>query len=150
MLAPTPVPLNHLRHLIIALLAVVAFVSGATAKPAPRLVVTPSRALTDTPVNVRVTGLAARQAVVLTANTVDYYGNRWASRLSMRADPRGVVETKSNMKLFWSMTPTKTIPQAQRTFLSKDQATPVRLEALVGRRAVASGTLMRSRIAADL
>jgi dienelactone hydrolase len=133
-----------------ALFVVVALVPGATAKPIPRLVVTPARALTDTPVNIRVTGLTAGQAVALTANTVDYYGNRWASRLPLKADSRGVVETKSNMKLFWSMTPTKNIPQAQRTFLSKDEAMPVQLNALVGGRVVATGTLMRSRIAADL
>jgi len=102
------------------------------------------------PVNIRVTGLAAGQGVVVAASTVDFYGNHWTSRLPMKADRRGVVETKSNMKLFWSMTPTKTIPQAERTFLSKDKATPVRLTALVRGRVVASGTLMRSRIAADL
>ena len=125
-------------------------VAGVADAAVPQLTVTPSRALIDTPVNIRVSGLPPWKSVLLTGTTVDRYGNTWTSQLAVEADGRGVVETHSNMRLFWSMSPVKQIPEAQQSFYSKDGPTRVRIRARIGGRVVASGQLIRRRIAADL
>jgi dienelactone hydrolase len=68
-------------------------------------VVNPAEALTDAPVEIRITGLSAREAVTLQATTKDAKGKTWRSKLAYRADRRGVVDSHSGMRLFWSMTP---------------------------------------------
>jgi hypothetical protein len=60
-----------------------------------RLVVSPSAALLDQRVDVRVTGLRPGQLVKLEAATRDVLGRRWRSRLPFRASRSGVVDTHS-------------------------------------------------------
>jgi hypothetical protein len=74
---------------------------------AVKLVVSPSRALIDQQVDVRVTGLRRGQKVALVATAQDGLGIGWRSRLVFIADGHGRVETRSQMKLFWSMLPAK-------------------------------------------
>src|ERR1700759_2219893 len=56
-----------------------------------RLSVTPSRALYDTPVAVRVSGLDAGQSVALRTASVDAKGTTWKSPAVFRASSTGVV-----------------------------------------------------------
>jgi hypothetical protein len=129
----------------------IALLAGAgSAQAAVRLSVTPSSALVNEPVDVRVAGLRPHKPVILRARTADRYGNRWESSLALNASRNGTADTHSYMRLFWSMQPTKPLPLAQRMFATADGPTPVKISAIVGGRVVASGTLQRSRIAADL
>jgi dienelactone hydrolase len=133
-------------------LLTVAALSLAAASPAPaaRVVITPSTALVDETVVVRVTGVRPRQVVVLQAATVDRYGNRWSSHVRYVAGGTGIVDTRGSMKLFYSMTPARRLPLAQRTFIASDQPTRVSITATVDGRKVASGHLVRRRVAADV
>jgi dienelactone hydrolase len=69
------------------------------------LTATPRDALVDAPVEIRATGLLPRRLVVLEATTRDSFGRTWRSRLSYRTSASGVVDTRSKMRLFWSMQP---------------------------------------------
>jgi len=137
--------------------ALAALVAGSTLLGAPatharesaKLVVSPARALVDEPVDVRVTGLRPRRKVTLVASARDRLGKGWRSRLVFTADRRGAVGTHSNMKLFWSMRPTKpSEPPAPFAFSHGDM--PVLIRAQVGGHTVASGTLVRRAEAPDL
>jgi dienelactone hydrolase len=136
-----------MRFVTIAALSLAAAVSPAAAA---RMVITPNPALVDDTVVVRVTGLRPGRTVVLRADTVDRYGNRWRSRIRYRADRTGTVDTRGSMKLFYSLTSVRQLPLAQRTFMQSDQATGVSITATVDGRVAASGRLVRRRVAADV
>ena len=136
-----------MRALTLAALFSLAFASAATAA---RITITPGTALIDVPVGIRVTGLPPERGIILRAATVDRYGNRWSSRLGYRSDRSGVVDTHSNMRLFWSMQPARRLPFAEQSFSAPEAPTPVEVTALIGGRRVASARLLRSRRTSDL
>ncbi|HEY2938062.1 MAG TPA: acyl-CoA thioesterase/bile acid-CoA:amino acid N-acyltransferase family protein [Gaiellaceae bacterium] len=113
------------------------------------ITVSPASALVDRSVDVRVVGLPARAPVTLTASTVDYAGNAWTSRVTFRSNRRGVVDTHSDMRLFWSMQPRKE-SLAKSSFLPADGPRPVAITADVRGRTVATGELTRRLRAADV
>jgi dienelactone hydrolase len=113
-----------------------------------RLVVAPSTALVDQRVDVRLSGLRAKTRVRLSAVTRDAAGRMWRSQLTFRATGGGIVHTRSNMKLFWSMRPSKRvegIPLAPPL-----GPTDVRIGAEVDGRTVASTRFIRSAKTADV
>lgn len=136
--------------MLCALLVVTAgSAQSATANPTKvRLVVAPSTALVDQRVDVRLSGLRAKTRVRLSAATRDAAGRMWRSQLTFRATRGGVVHTRSNMKLFWSMRPPKGVEGI--AFGPPLGPTDVRIVAEVDRRTVASTRFIRSAKAADV
>jgi dienelactone hydrolase len=135
-----------------AVLVVVAVLPAATAAATDgrpeaqaavvKIVITPSVALVDQPVDVRLTGLQPGRKVTLQATTRGALGRAWRSRLFFESSRGGIVDTHSNMKLFWSMRPVKN-PRAPANFKPPLGDTPVRLRVFVAGRAVGSATLLR-------
>ena len=111
--------------------------------------VTPATALIDQPVDIRVTGLQPKEKIVLAASTRDRLGVAWRSRVSFAADRSGVIDTRSNMKLFWSMLPVPKRSTATPFSISRGPTT-VLVRALRNGTPVASGTLSRRGEAAGL
>jgi dienelactone hydrolase len=113
---------------------------GTPARTAVALTVTPHDALMDTPVEIRASGLPARHVVTLQASTKDAFGKLWRSRLTVRANQRGKLDTRSSMRLFWSM---------RRVVGSSDEGmlpatvSQVAISILSGRKVVAETTLTR-------
>jgi dienelactone hydrolase len=121
----------------------------ATANPTKiRLVVAPSTVLVDQRVDVRLTGVRANQRVRLTAATRDAVGRLWRSQLMFKATRGGVVHTRSNMKLFWSMRPPKGVEGVP--LFPPLGPTDVRIVAQVDGRLVAAARFIRSAKAADV
>lgn len=89
----------------VGVLCAVLLVTAGSTRPAianptkVRLVVNRSTALVDQRVDVRLSGLRAKQRVRLSAATRDAAGRTWRSQLMFRATRGGVVHTRSNMKL---------------------------------------------------
>lgn len=136
------------------LLAALLVVSAATASVASSerqaagqaravsLVITPSAALLDQTVDVRVSGLRPGQRIALEAATRDVLGKPWRSRLRFRASRNGVVDTHSGMRLFWAMEPVrKTIPPP--IFIPSVGPTKVIIRALTEEHSVAAAVLVR-------
>ena len=83
----------------------------------PAFAVDAAVALADQPVSIRITDLAPRERVELTARAVDFLGAPWQARAVLEADERGVVDLARQapaegsyagvdaMGLFWSMDP---------------------------------------------
>jgi dienelactone hydrolase len=72
-----------------------------------RLTASPTHTLMDEPVDIRVTGASAGELVTLEAASRDRANTRWRSSMTLRANRAGVAATHSDMRLFWSMRPTK-------------------------------------------
>jgi dienelactone hydrolase len=123
--------------------------AGVVRSEGPRLSVSPASAFVDERVDVRVTGLRRGQKVALVATARDRLGRGWRSRLVFAATRGGVVDTRSNMKLFWSMRPTKKSDADSLFALSRGEM-PVLIRAQLEGRTVASGVLVRRLEAADL
>jgi dienelactone hydrolase len=113
------------------------------------LVVRPLEALTDAPVEIRVGGLGAREVVTLHAATKDANGKVWRSGLVYRADRRGVVDTHSGMRLFWSMTPVGVAPGSVGALALPTQSS-VQITVLKGPRQLARAVLTRRTSASDV
>jgi dienelactone hydrolase len=111
--------------------------------------VTPSQALTDASVEIRATGLVAREVVTLQATTKDASGKIWRSRLSYRADRRGVVDTHLGMRLFWSMQKLGVAAGSVGALVLPAQSS-VAIAVLRGRRTIAKTTLIRRTSAPDV
>jgi dienelactone hydrolase len=111
--------------------------------------VTPSQALTDASVEIRATGLVAREVVTLQATTKDASGKIWRSRLSYRADRRGVVDTHRDMRLFWSMQKLGVVAGSVGALTLPAQSS-VEIAVLRRRRTVARTTLIRRTSAPDV
>jgi hypothetical protein len=83
----------------------------------PAIVVSPSNALVDEPLSIRLTGLPPGQPVTLRARMHDHLDRPWASAAVFRAGPTGAVDVTTAapetgsysgvdaMGLFWSMQP---------------------------------------------
>jgi dienelactone hydrolase len=121
--------------------------AGASAASSVRLVVTPSTTLVDRPVRVRLTGVHSRK-VVLEATMRDSAG-LWRSRLVFRPNRAGVVDTRGNMQLFWSMQPLHPCCAASVVPLPLGR-TAVHIRALVSGRRVATAALHWVTIANDV
>ena len=122
-------------------IAVSALQARATPSSA-RLVVKPATALIDQPVDIRLTGLRPRQRVALVASGHDRLGTAFRSRLAFVADRTGVVDTRSNMKLFWSMLPVRKSAAPSSFALSRGSAV-VMIQAQAAGKTIASGRLSR-------
>ncbi len=72
--------------------AVLAACSGSGSS-ALKLSVTPARALYDTPISVRVSGLSAGETVDVGTSSVDSHGTTWTSSARFRASSAGVAST---------------------------------------------------------
>ena len=118
-------------------------------KSVAKLVVSPSRALIDQQVDVRVTGLRRGEKVALVATAKDGLGIGWRSQLVFTADGRGRVDTRSQMKLFWSMRPSKGSDQDTAFAFTRPEM-PVLMRALVRGHTAASGVLTRLSHSTDL
>jgi dienelactone hydrolase len=103
----------------------------------------------DAPVDVRVTGLPPRSTITLVATARDGQGVGWRSRLAFVASTKGVVDTHSAMKLFWSMHRTKD-PTAATAFALAPGDMTVLVRAQARGHTVASGVLVRRAAAADV
>lgn len=113
-----------------------------------RLVVVPSTAFVDQRVDVRLSGLRANKRVRLSAATRDAAGRVWRSQLMFKATRGGVVHTRSNMKLFWSMRPPKGVEGIP--LVPPLGPTEVRIAAEIDGRTVASTRFIRSAKATDV
>ncbi len=113
------------------------------------LVVKPVKALTDTPVEIRVSGLNAHEAIVLQATTKDARGKTWRAKVAYRADRRGVVDTHSAMRLFWSMALVGTAPGSVGALVLPIQSS-VEIDASNGHQRIATKTLTRRTSAQDV
>jgi dienelactone hydrolase len=133
-----------------AALAVTSGSAGpAIANPSKvRLVVAPSTVLVDQRLDVRLSGLRAKQRVRLSAATRDAIGRTWRSQLTFRATRRGVVHTRRDMKLFWSMRPPKGVEGVP--LVPPLSPTDVRITAEIGGRTVASTRFTRTAKAEDV
>jgi dienelactone hydrolase len=118
-------------------------------RPRARLVVSPSSALVDQSIDVRVTGVPRGRKVTLEATTRDAFGKRWRSRLVYRSGRSGVVDTRMKMGLFWSMAPAVKSTTPDPFVPALGDAT-VRIRALVNGRNVASAVLLRRAEAANV
>ena len=124
--------------------------TGATSTgSAVKLVVSPSSVLLDQPVDITVTGLAPGRKIALLAATHDGVNRAWRSRLTFRANRNGLVETRSNMRLFWSMRPTKKA-SASTNFVLALGAEPVVVRTQVDGHTIASTTFVRRIQAVDV
>lgn len=113
-----------------------------------RLVLDPLSAFVDQPVDVRLTGLRAKQRVGLSAATSDAAGRVWRSHLVFKATRSGVVHTRSSMKLFWSMRAPKA---ADGTALVPPLSpTDVRIRADIDGRTIASSRFVRRAKGSDV
>ncbi len=142
------------------LLVVVALVAvaGCTATQLPTAVieVDAAAALVDDPVHVRVTGLEARQKVVIELGADDADGTTWRSHGTWTSDAAGVIDVRRDapsdgtytgvdpMGLFWSMTPAQGDPTVS-TLVPPGGGAPftVRLTVRSGERLLASKELTR-------
>jgi dienelactone hydrolase len=131
-------------------LGLVLTATGSTSKgPAVTLVVSPAAVLLDQPVAVQVRGLRPGRKIALEATTQDTLGKRWHSRLVYKANRKGVVDTRSHMRLFWSLEPVRktAIPPV---FIPAAGPTRVVVRAVIAGRSVASGEVVRREQAADV
>ncbi|MFC9972320.1 acyl-CoA thioesterase/BAAT N-terminal domain-containing protein [Spirillospora sp. NPDC127200] len=119
-------------------------------------------ALADRPVQIRITGLKARDEITVTASAQDRQNKSWSGRATFRADAQGVVDLArarpvrgtyaeaDAMGLLWSMTPADGDPE-QSMFIPADPNTrpayAVRLEVAAGGRVLARQTLERRWLA---
>lgn len=136
-----------MRRAATTAVAVAAVLAGSAAGGATRftetqtrvaLTITPATALVDERVRVRARGVHG--VVTLEASAVDATRTRWRSGLRFRARRAGVVDTRGDMRLFWSMQP----PRKRRgsgLFARRQRETPVVIRALADGRPVASATL---------
>jgi dienelactone hydrolase len=143
-------------HWLIAGIVVVLFfatagVAGSVRRSSVsvRLVVTPTSGLIDQAADIRVTGLTPKQRLVLVASTHDRLGVAWRSQIAFVADRSGVVDTRSSMKLFWSMLPVLRRSTPTTFALSRGPAT-ILVRALANGKSLASGTFSRHGEAAGL
>jgi dienelactone hydrolase len=123
------------------------------------LEVEPARGLVDTPLLIRLSGLAPRQRVLLTASQPDDYGRTWCAHAEFEADAAGAVAVAEQapvsgtyhgvdaMGLVWSMGLEPNEPN-QAPFFRKEP-TPLRLAltAEVGGSVVAQRTVERLYVA---
>jgi dienelactone hydrolase len=139
------------RWLIAALCfgAYAAIPSPAATQARAVLVVTPMAALTDAPVDIRATGLRAHEAITLQATTRDMSGKAWRSNVAYEADRRGVVDTHSGMRLFWSMALVGARPGSTQTLVLPNPSS-VELTVTRGHQRVAAKTLTRRTSARDV
>jgi dienelactone hydrolase len=134
--------------LSMCLAAVAVTAPSATARGTSRVVVRPISALTDAPVDVRVTGLKPRERFGLQATTRDASGKVWRSQLDLRADRSGRYDTRSNMRLFWSMTLGGRPGTTNRLVLPASST--VQVAVLRGKVRTATSTLTRRTFASDV
>lgn len=125
-------------------------------------------AFVDAEVQIRLTGLAAGQRVVIRASTLDDEQRIWSSHAEFRADAFGVVDVRTHeshggtyrgvspMGLFWSMRRLvegggRRDPHAERSMFAKTSAAPetVKLEAEIAGSLVAAAQLERIYLAPD-
>lgn len=134
---------TRLGLLAAAVLASAVGATGATSSAsAVSIVVSPSAALLDQRVDIRVSGLRTGQKIALEAATRDVLARRWRSRLVYRASRAGIVDTHSGMKLFWTMEPVrKSIPPP--VFIPAVGPTRVVIRVEAGGRTIAAGVLIR-------
>jgi dienelactone hydrolase len=97
---------------------------------------------------VRLTGLRAKKRVRLSAATRDAAGRVWRSHLMFKATRAGIVHTRANMKLFWSMRPPKGVEGIP--LVPPLGPTEVRIAAEIDGRPVASTRFIRSAKAPDV
>jgi len=117
----------------------------------PQIAVTPARALIDTPLDVHLTGFAARQKITARAQTTDSMEIVWESKavyeasadgqvdLNTQAPVSGAYKNPDAMGLIWSMTP-QDKASAGVMFACPADLSPLRVtfEALVDSEVVAS------------
>lgn len=120
---------------------------GTTAHTATALSVTPGDVLIDAPVDIRASGLTPGRLVVLQASTNDVRGKVWRSRLTLRVTKRGTLDTRSNMRLFWSMEP---VSGSGDGGMDPATVSKVRISILSARKSVATTTLTRRLSASDV
>ncbi|MEV2238760.1 acyl-CoA thioesterase/bile acid-CoA:amino acid N-acyltransferase family protein [Micromonospora sp. NPDC049891] len=136
---------------------------GRGGAPRLRLDVAPAVALADEPLRLRVSGLAARERVVVNAEALDHAGRLWRAEATFVADTNGVVDVSRDapvdgsysgvdpMGLFWSMDPldgeasyfAPAWPHVQSDF-------PVRLSAVADEREPAAVTVRRDWAAGEV
>jgi dienelactone hydrolase len=132
-----------MRWLAIGLgLAALVAVPAAAAPVAAKLVVSPQDALVDEPIDVRVVGLRPRERITLQALTRDANGDPWRSRVAFRANRIGIVDTRSDMRLFWSMAHVGARSSSAQTLVLPNPSS-VEITALRGGRPIASSVLTR-------
>ena len=124
--------------------------TGATSNGSTvKLVVSPSTALLDQTIDVRISGLRPGRKISLEATTHDALGERWHSRLAYKADENGDVDTRRHMRAFWSLEPVKktAIPSI---FIPAAGPTRVVVRAVIKGHSVAAGEVVRLEQAADV
>jgi dienelactone hydrolase len=136
-----------MQYFVALLLVVMGGLSTAGSRVS--VTVVPSEALIDVPVDVRASGLPPRTPVTLQATTKDLRGRLWRSRLAFRSDGHGVVDTHSNMRIFWSMQPVGAKPASGSVLLLPDPST-AEIAVLHSARTVARTTLTRRNLAPTL
>jgi dienelactone hydrolase len=99
-----------MRWVVILVVCLASIAAGeafgqATARTNVRLTVTPREVLMDSPVEIRAGGLTPGRLVALQASTRDVRGMLWRSRRTFRIGNGGALDTRSDMRLFWSMKP---------------------------------------------
>ena len=119
---------------------------GSAGRSAVALRVDQPVALSDTPVTIVITGLAAHADVALRATTRDRSGTTYASLTSLQADGQGRIRLagKQAMRVLWSMQP----PTAgEFIYIPRGHTESVMLTASVQGHVVARGVLERRTIA---
>jgi dienelactone hydrolase len=143
---------------------VCAVVAGlALTQAGPALQVEPADGLIDAATTIVVSGLAARQQVVIAARAVDSRNQAFASQARFNADDRGVVDVATAkasgsysgvdaMGLFWSMEPERRAgsPDEASRFAVGGRPIQYEFNVLVDGRVVATGHATRRRAGAGL
>jgi pimeloyl-ACP methyl ester carboxylesterase len=128
----------------------------------PRIEASPSDALVDTPVQVRLVGLAPARRVILRARLLAGDGSGWESAATFRSDASGEVDLSAQapesgsydgvepMGFIWSMTPAPGAPDDRRLLNPTLEPTIIELGAEVDGQSVAETRLTRRHVALDV
>jgi dienelactone hydrolase len=135
------------RSAFVVLAVVGATAAGAGASGRVTLSVSPRSGLVDAPVEIKAMGLKPRQAIILQAVTRDTHGTTWRSRIQYHATIAGIVDTHSNMRLFWSMRPLR---GSGELGLLPAPTSGVSIAVLSEDRLLAESTFTRRLMAADV
>jgi len=132
------------------LLATAAVLAATLAGPSRvSISISPTDALLDRPVTVRVAGLAARERVVLQASTIDVAGRAWRSRVAYRADGHGAIDTHGDMRLAWLMQRVGAAP-GNADHLALSSSSTVAVTVLRGTKAAGRASFVRRTSADDV
>src|SRR5262249_16091265 len=136
--------------------------ASSTLAPSPRIEITPSKALVDEKVSIRLTGAKPSQRVTLRARAQDDQQVAWEAHATFQADNAGMVDLSLQkpitgtfqdldpMGLFWSMRSESSVSAGSAFVKTGLMPTPIHFSADADGHLLASATLERLFVAPDI